>query len=139
MRPTSLLVVHVEEDRRRDNSDKPSWRERFLDTCPRHVVIYILISWLRALCSRPHLTSMQENNSSPSPKNVNLVPSGATSAVFQPSQPLPENAVPVQGPNFDEPITLQNLLGSYERIGFQATSLGRAIEIVNKMVSPVHL
>ena len=26
-------------------------------------------------------------------------------------------------------------MGSYERIGFQATSLGRAIQVVDKMVS----
>jgi deoxyhypusine synthase len=30
--------------------------------------------------------------------------------------------------------TLETLLDSYERIGFQANSLGKAINIVNKMV-----
>ncbi len=40
----------------------------------------------------------------------------------------------VEGPNFDEEMSLQKLLASYSRIGFQANSLGKAIDIVNKMV-----
>ena len=63
------------------------------------------------------------------------VPSGVSDAVLKRSDPVPEDATFVQGPNFDECIDLQKLLDSYERIGFQATSLGRAIHIVNKMVS----
>ncbi|KAI9450998.1 Deoxyhypusine synthase [Lactarius psammicola] len=67
------------------------------------------------------------------------IPKGASSAVLKPSEPVPEEAVAVQGPNFDERPTLDSLLGSYERIGFQANSLGKAINIVNKMVpSSVH-
>lgn len=45
----------------------------------------------------------------------------------------------MQGPNFDENPTLDSLLESYERIGFQANSLGKAIKIVNKMVGAPHL
>jgi deoxyhypusine synthase len=66
------------------------------------------------------------------------IPHGASAAVLKPSEPLPEDTVAVQGPNFDEHLTLDSLLGSYERIGFQANSLGKAINIVNKMVSPAH-
>lgn len=47
---------------------------------------------------------------------------------------MPEESVTVEGPNLDQDISLQQLLESYKRIGFQATSLGKAIEIVNKMV-----
>ncbi|KAI5122161.1 hypothetical protein M0805_007060 [Coniferiporia weirii] len=61
------------------------------------------------------------------------VPSGASAAVLQSSQPVPDDAVSVEGPNFDKDLSLQDLLGSYERIGFQATSFGRAIHIVDKM------
>ncbi|KAJ6484993.1 Deoxyhypusine synthase [Mycena vitilis] len=61
------------------------------------------------------------------------VPAGASSAVLVPSAPLPDSAVSVQGPDFDSPHSLQDFLKSYERIGFQATSLGRAINTVNKM------
>jgi deoxyhypusine synthase len=62
------------------------------------------------------------------------VPSNVAAAVLKHSAPVPQEAVSVQGPNFDAPISLQELLGCYERIGFQATSLGRAIEIVSRMV-----
>ena len=62
------------------------------------------------------------------------IPQGASAAILKPSEPVSEEAIPVHGPNFDEPITLDSLLGSYERIGFQANSLGKAINIVNKMV-----
>ncbi|KAJ7498958.1 Deoxyhypusine synthase [Mycena latifolia] len=61
------------------------------------------------------------------------VPTGASAAVLVPSGPMPDSAVSVQGPNFDSPHSLQAFLKSYERIGFQATSLGRAINTVNKM------
>lgn len=62
------------------------------------------------------------------------VPASASAAVLVQSEPLPDDAVSVQGPDFDQPLDLAQFLRSYERIGFQATSLGRAIEIVNKMV-----
>ncbi|KJA30043.1 hypothetical protein HYPSUDRAFT_32097 [Hypholoma sublateritium FD-334 SS-4] len=61
------------------------------------------------------------------------VPVGAAAAILQPSQPIPDDAVSVQGPNFENPLTLQGFLQSYERIGFQANSLGKAIHIVNQM------
>ena len=62
------------------------------------------------------------------------VPSGASAAVLKPSEPMPDFAVSVEGPNFDEEMDLRKLLDSYSRIGFQAHSLGKAIDIVNKMV-----
>ncbi|KAH9894469.1 Deoxyhypusine synthase [Cubamyces lactineus] len=64
---------------------------------------------------------------------TNVIPSGASAAVLKPSEPMPEFAVSVEGPNFEEEVSLQRLLESYKRIGFQANSLGKAIEIVNKM------
>lgn len=67
--------------------------------------------------------------------NLESVPSGASAAVLKHSEPIAASAVAVQGPDFDNALDLQNLLDSYERIGFQATSLGRAIKIVNQMVS----
>jgi deoxyhypusine synthase len=66
------------------------------------------------------------------------IPAGAAAAVLKRSEPLPETAVSVQGPDFDKSLSVQDLLSSYERIGFQATSLGKAIEIVDRMVR-VHL
>ena len=63
------------------------------------------------------------------------VPTGASAAVLQPSESVPDSAVSVQGPNFEKPLSLPGFLESYERIGFQATSFGKAIGIVNRMVS----
>lgn len=65
------------------------------------------------------------------------VPGGAAAAILQPSQPIPDDAVSVQGPNFEKPLSLQGFLQSYERIGFQANSLGKAIHIVNQMVREI--
>ena len=62
------------------------------------------------------------------------IPDIAAAAVLQPSDPIPNDAVSVQGPDFERSLTLDQFLGSYERIGFQANSLGKAISIVNKMV-----
>jgi len=62
------------------------------------------------------------------------VPAAAAAAVLLPSAPVSDAAVSVQGPDFDYPQTLQSLLQSYERIGFQANSLGKAINVVNQMV-----
>lgn len=64
------------------------------------------------------------------------VPTGASAAVLKPSDPVPEDAISVAGPSFDDVVTLDGLLESYKRIGFQANSLGKAIDIVNKMVCP---
>jgi len=62
------------------------------------------------------------------------VPTDAAAAILLSSAPVPDTAVAVEGPDFDRPHTLHSFLQSYERIGFQATSLGRAINVVNKMV-----
>ena len=62
------------------------------------------------------------------------VPADAAAAILLPSALVPDNAVYVEGPDFEQPQTLQSFLQSYERIGFQANSLGRAINVVNKMV-----
>jgi deoxyhypusine synthase len=62
------------------------------------------------------------------------IPAGASAAVLKRSEPVPEDTISVKGPDFEEPIALHALLRSYERIGFQATSLSKAIAIVNKMV-----
>lgn len=57
-------------------------------------------------------------------------------SVLTPSVPLPSSSIPIAGPDFSKAeIGLYELLESYERIGFQATGLGRAVEIVEKMVS----
>jgi hypothetical protein len=66
---------------------------------------------------------------------INTVPAQASAAVFQASAPVPADYLSVQGPNFDSELSLQDFLASYARIGFQANSLGKAIDIVNRMAS----
>lgn len=65
---------------------------------------------------------------------ISNIPQTASAAVLKPSDPVPADAVSVQGPDFENPLDLNAFISSYKRIGFQAQSLGRAMEIVNKMV-----
>lgn len=59
-------------------------------------------------------------------------------SVLAPSDPnaIPASSVPVQGPDFEKEPSLNELLESYSRIGFQASSFGKAVEIVREMVRP---
>jgi len=63
----------------------------------------------------------------------------AAVAVLKPSIPMPSSSVKIQGVDFNNysssPITVQQLTSHYRQTGFQATNLGRAIEIINNMVS----
>ena len=66
-------------------------------------------------------------------------PSGATDAVLKPSDPVPESARQVQGIDFNDyaqrSITVEELVGGMANMGFQATSVGEAVRIINEMVS----
>jgi deoxyhypusine synthase len=68
-------------------------------------------------------------------------PTGATDAVLKPSAPVPEGAREVQGIDFNQyasrSITVEELVGGYANMGFQATSVGEAVRIINNMVSLV--
>ena len=68
-------------------------------------------------------------------------PTGATDAVLKPSDPVPADAREVRGIDFNayaqRPITVEELVGGYSRMGFQATAIGEAVRIVNDMVSAV--
>lgn len=71
--------------------------------------------------------------------NEAAAPSGATDAVLKPSEPVPEGAKEVQGIDFNQyakrSITVEELVGGYANMGFQATSVGEAVRIINDMVS----
>lgn len=66
-------------------------------------------------------------------------PSGATDAVLKPSEPVPADAKEVQGIDFNQyanrSITVEELIAGYSQMGFQATSVGEAVRIINGMVS----
>jgi deoxyhypusine synthase len=64
----------------------------------------------------------------------NDTPKDAKAAVFIQSAPIPSDAIPIAGPNLREISDITALLESYKRIGFQATSLSQAVEIVQNMV-----
>ena len=65
-------------------------------------------------------------------------PSGATDAVLKVSDPVPEDATPVDGLDFekfaDRNVTVAELVTGMTNMGFQASSIGQAVEIVNGMV-----
>lgn len=65
-------------------------------------------------------------------------PSGATDAVLKPSEPVPGGATEVQGIDFDNyadrSITVDELVAGMASMGFQATSVGEAVRIIEGMV-----
>lgn len=74
-----------------------------------------------------------------SPSSEAAAPSGATDAVLKPSEPVPADAKEVRGIDFNQyahrSITVEELIAGYSTMGFQATSVGEAVRIINDMVS----
>jgi deoxyhypusine synthase len=60
-------------------------------------------------------------------------PSAAQAAVLQPSEKLDSTYPIVKGPNLEEEHTLDSLLSSFSTIGFQASGVAKACEIIEKM------
>jgi hypothetical protein len=62
----------------------------------------------------------------------------AATAVLKPSIPMPPSSTKIRGVDFNDykttPITVQQMTSHLARTGFQASSLGRAVEIINNMV-----
>jgi hypothetical protein len=65
----------------------------------------------------------------------------AATAVLKPSIPMPSTSTKIRGVDFNDylstPITVAQLTSHFSRTGFQASSLSRAIEIINNMVVPL--
>ena len=72
------------------------------------------------------------------PEPASLAPSDATAAILKPSDPVPEGSRQVKGIDFDHyaqrPITVDELVAGMTNMGFQATSVGEAVRIINDMV-----
>ena len=68
---------------------------------------------------------------------MEAVPSIAQEAVLVSSSEMPSNSVPVRGYDFNQGVDYAALLASYATRGYQATSLGLAIEEINRMVGLV--
>lgn len=62
----------------------------------------------------------------------------ARAALFVRSQAMPEDAQEVQGIEFNDfagrSMTVEELVHGMSRIGFQASSVGQAVNIINSMV-----
>ncbi|XP_064616269.1 deoxyhypusine synthase-like [Liolophura sinensis] len=62
------------------------------------------------------------------------IPQVAAAAVLVESQQMAEDAIKVQGYDFNKGLDFHELLKSYTTTGFQATNFGRAVEEINKMI-----
>jgi deoxyhypusine synthase len=65
-------------------------------------------------------------------------PSTVTDAVLVASSEMPEGAQKVEELNFNDfagrAITVDDLIGGMNNMGFQASSIGKAVQIINDMV-----
>lgn len=59
-------------------------------------------------------------------------------AVLLPSEKTEDTNPVVKGYDFNNGVNWEELLGTYQNIGFQATNFGRAVEEINKMVKHFH-
>lgn len=71
------------------------------------------------------------------------LPSTVTAAVLVPSDELPADAQTVEELDFNayagRSITVDDLVSGTANMGFQATSIGQAIRIINDMVSTARM
>ena len=65
-------------------------------------------------------------------------PVAATDAVLKPSDPVPASAIPVEGIEFNDfhnrNVTVVELVNRMSNAGFQSSSIGQAVRIVDGMV-----
>lgn len=68
------------------------------------------------------------------------LPSTVTDAVLVPSNEMPKDAQKVEELDFNKfagrPITVDDLMSGMNHMGFQASSIGEAVRIINDMVRP---
>lgn len=83
------------------------------------------------------MTGAEASSSRPAPpaQPVNGNVASAQAAVFVHSQPLPADTPQVRGPDFEhqDPNDLTALLHSMASVGFQATGVAKAVEIIDEM------
>jgi deoxyhypusine synthase len=72
-------------------------------------------------------------------KKNGAVPSSVTAAVLVKSNEMPEGSQKVEELDFNKftgrPITVDDLISGMNHMGFQASSIGQAVKIINDMVS----
>lgn len=68
------------------------------------------------------------------------LPSSVTDAVLKPSQEMPAGSQKVEELDFNafagRQITVEDLISGMANMGFQASSIGEAVRIINDMVGP---
>ena len=68
----------------------------------------------------------------------NSAPKDAKDAVFMSSIPVPAGVIPVQGIDFNRykegVLSVVDLVDGMSNMGFQASAVGDAVRIINKMV-----
>lgn len=66
------------------------------------------------------------------------VPTSAAAAVLKPSEAMPEGSQKVEELDFNKyhgrSVTVEDLVGGMSNMGFQATSIGSAVKIIEDMV-----
>jgi len=62
------------------------------------------------------------------------LPAIVANAVFVQSAKMPDNAITVEGYDFNKGVNYEELMAGYKRIGFQALHFGQAVEEINKMI-----
>jgi deoxyhypusine synthase len=69
-------------------------------------------------------------------------PSSVMDAVLKPSDEMPEGSQKVEELDFNKfagrSITVEDLVGGMSNMGFQASSIGEAVRIINDMVGRIH-
>ncbi len=99
--------------------------------CARHVVRLLCVV---SAAIRPAQMVQETNGVGPHTG----APSHATDAVLKPSDPVPDGAQEVKGIEFDkfreQDITVSELVAGMATMGFQASAVSKAVQIVNDMV-----
>ncbi|CAO1617310.1 unnamed protein product [Sympodiomycopsis kandeliae] len=72
-------------------------------------------------------------SSSESMPSGSSAPAEATASLFVESAPIPSDFQPVRGPNFEQVQDVTNLINSFATVGFQATGVHKAVQIIEKM------
>lgn len=79
-------------------------------------------------------TSSQKTEPTLLPDGSNSsAPSKAQESLFVSSAPIPSHFTTIKGPNLEDRHDIHSLMDSYASVGFQATGVHKAIEIINKM------
>lgn len=82
-----------------------------------------------------------EMDSSRSANAASVAPSSVTDAVLKPSDAMPEGSQKVEELDFNKfkgrSVTVEELMSGMTNMGFQASSIGEAVRIINDMVCTI--